>query len=172
MRSSEPNTQALNLLPKRKEAPITKMFNGKSTSFYSNIFEIKLKKDCMTVYQYSLDITPEIPADSDGLIDKISKTIASELKKNVGLICSRGAMVWGRKEMKTVLTCKAEFVKNEQQFCFDVLVKPTKTLGLESFLSENIENLPSIIQVLNINAKKKLRDEKMVELYPGSYYES
>ena len=114
---------------------MTRMFNARPTQFYSNIFEIKLKKDCMVIYQYSLDISPEIPADSDGLIDKISKTIAFELKKSVGLLCSRGLMVWGRKEMKTVLTCKAEFVRNEQQLCFEVLVKPTKQIGLESFMS-------------------------------------
>lgn len=34
----------------------------------------------------------------------------------------------------------------------------------------NAENLPSISQVLNISVKNSLRKEKMVELYPGSYY--
>lgn len=80
-------------------------------------------------------------------------------------------MVWGRKEMKTVLTCKAEFTRNEQKLTYEVLVKPVKRLSLETFMSENIENLPSIIQVLNINAKQRLRQDGMVELTPGSYYE-
>lgn len=40
-------------------------------------------------------------------------------------------MAWGRKEMKTVLTCKAEFLKNEVKHSFEVLVKPTKSLGVE-----------------------------------------
>lgn len=98
---------ASQLLPRKKNGIITKPLNAEPTNFYSNIFEIKLKKNCLNIYQYSLDISPEIPGDSDGLIEKISKTISLELKKNIGLICNRGHMVWGRKEMKTVLTCKA-----------------------------------------------------------------
>jgi hypothetical protein len=148
---------AQQLLPRKKNGIITKLLNAKPTNFYSNIFEIKLKKNCCDIYQYSLDVSPEIPGDSDGLIEKISKAIYSELKINIGLICSRALMVWGRKEMKTVLTCKAEFTRNEQKHTYDVLVKPVKRLSLETFMSENIENLPSIIQVLNINAKQRLR---------------
>lgn len=53
---------------------------------------------------------------------------------------------------------------------FDVLVKPTKSMSLESFMGENMENLPSISQVLNINTKQRLREEGMIELYPGSYF--
>jgi hypothetical protein len=51
-----------------------------------------------------------------------------------------------------------------------VLVKPAKTISLETFMNENIDNLPAISQVLNINAKSMLRKEGLVELSSGSYY--
>ena len=37
-------------------------------------------------------------------------------------------------------------------------------------MNENIENLPAISQVLNINTKQILRKEGMIELSPGNYY--
>ena len=126
----------------------------------------------MTIYQYSLVVEPELASDSDSLIDKIVATISSDLKKNMGLICHRGFMAWGRKEMTTVLTCKAQFTKQGTKHSFEVLVKPIKSLGLENFMTQNIDNLPAISQVLNINAKEQLRKNKLVELYPGSYFKN
>lgn len=108
----ESNSLAQQLLPRQKNGTVTKLNFAYPASFYSNIFQIKLKSNAMSVYQYCFDITPELPPDSDGLIEKIAKTILPDLKKNIGLICFRGFMAWGRKEMKTVLTCKAEFIKN------------------------------------------------------------
>lgn len=64
--------------------------------------------------------------------------------------------------MKTVLNLKAEFTHNNEKFSYDVLVKPIKYLGLEAFMAENIENLPAICQVLNINTKQILRKDGMV----------
>lgn len=39
-------------------------------------------------------------------------------------------MAWGRKEMKTVLSLKAEFSRNNEKREYEVLVKPVKSLGL------------------------------------------
>jgi len=77
------------------------------TSFFSNIFEIKLKKENLTLYQYSLETNPKILADSDGLIQKIKKVIAYELKTSIGYICSKGMMIWGWKDAKIAQTLKA-----------------------------------------------------------------
>lgn len=135
MKESQNSNLALQLLPRQTKGVITKPGFCRSTNFYSNIFEIRIKKDASYVYQYVLDISPELPTDSDGLIQKITKAIHQDLKKNVGIICSRGFMVWGRKQMKTVLTCKAQLKKNEEILIFDVLVKPTKQLGLDTFMN-------------------------------------
>lgn len=97
MKEYEPTNLALQLLPRQTKGVITKPGFCRSTNFYSNIFEIKLKKDASNVYQYVLDISPELPTDSDGLIEKVTRAIHYDLKKNLGLICSRGFMVWGRK---------------------------------------------------------------------------
>ena len=35
---------------------------------------------------------------------------------------------------------------------------------------QNANNSNAVCQVLNINAKQRLRNNDMVELYPGSYY--
>lgn len=35
---------------------------------------------------------------------------------------------------------------------------------------QNADNSNAVCQVLNINAKQRLRNNNMVELYPGSYY--
>ena len=80
-------------------------------------------------------------------------------------------MAFGRKEMKTVLTLNAEFTHSEQKHNYEVLVKPIKSLGLEAFISENIENLPAVSQILNINTKEILRKDGMIELSPGNYYD-
>lgn len=131
MEATEP---ALQLLPRQRKGVITKQGNSRPTSFFSNIYEIKLKEDTMDIYQYYFDISPELPPDSDGLIEKISKVIAPDLKKNIGLITFRGFMAWGRKEMKTVLALKAEFLRNETKHAYEILVKPTKSLSLTDFL--------------------------------------
>lgn len=49
--------------------------NCQRVGFYSNIFKITLKEKAMIIYQYSFDISPELPPDSDGLIEKIFKVI-------------------------------------------------------------------------------------------------
>ena len=67
----EDNLSSL-LLPRQKAGVFTKS-DGKTSKFYSNIFEVKLKKDAMNLYQYSFDFSPEIPQDSDGLIEKITR---------------------------------------------------------------------------------------------------
>lgn len=53
-----------------------------------------------------------------------------------------------------------------------MLVKPVSRLDLETFVNEHIENIPSILQALNINVKELLRHLGMVELNPGSYYQN
>jgi len=37
-------------------------------------------------------------------------------------------------------------------------------------MNDNVENLPAIAQVLNINVKQALRNDGMIELVPGSYF--
>lgn len=124
----------------------------------------------MEIYQYAFDISPELPQDSDGLIEKIGKSIFSDLKKHIGIISFRGLMAWGRKEMKTVLTLTTEFNKSGHDYKFEILVKPTRALSLEAFMQNNTDSLATVSQVLNINSKQVLRKDGMVELYPGSYY--
>lgn len=43
-------------------------------------------------------------------------------------------MAWGRIDMKTVLSLKADFVRNDEKHSYEVLVKPIKHLGLEAFV--------------------------------------
>ena len=73
-------------MPRQRTGKTVKPENGRAASFYSNIFEIELKRDALVIYQYSFDISPELPQDSDGLIEKIAKVIVPDLKKNIGLI--------------------------------------------------------------------------------------
>ena len=80
-------------------------------------------------------------------------------------------MAFGRKEMKAVLTLNAQFTHCQQKHNYEVLVKPIKSLGLEAFISDNIENLPAVSQILNINTKEILRKDGMIELSPGNYYD-
>jgi len=72
---------------------------AKQSSFYSNIFEIVLKKDCPSIYQFSYELAPNLPADSAGLKQKIISTIFSELKKLIGIVGSKGDMLWGKKSI-------------------------------------------------------------------------
>jgi hypothetical protein len=101
------------LMPRQPKEFKTKVTNGYEAKFYSNIYEIRLKNKSMPIYQYSLDISPQIAHDSDGQINKIMKTIHTELKKEIGTICHKGFMIWGRKNSEKVLTLKAEFNRNE-----------------------------------------------------------
>ena len=92
-------------MPRSRSNAATNLSNARQVNLFSNIFEIKLKGDKSALYQYHLDISPEVPAESHGLIDRITKSIGFELRKMLGLMCSRGLTVWGSKELKTVLTC-------------------------------------------------------------------
>ena len=49
---------ATQLFPRKINQTIAKPLKAEPAIFYSNIFEIKLKKNCGEVYQYSLDISP------------------------------------------------------------------------------------------------------------------
>lgn len=68
-------------------------------SFSSNLFDITLKGNISAIFQFSLDITPELPPNSNALRDKIVHTIYSDLKKLIGFVCSKGDMVWGKKDI-------------------------------------------------------------------------
>ena len=48
----------MQLLPRQRKGVITKPSNSKPVEFYSNIFEIRLKQDCLVIYQYSFDFSP------------------------------------------------------------------------------------------------------------------
>lgn len=56
---------------------------------------------------------PDIPKDSSALRDKIIRSIFSDLKKHLGYVCSKGEMIWGRKNEQKVLTLVSEFTKEE-----------------------------------------------------------
>lgn len=51
------------------------------------------------IYQFSMDITPSLPADSLALRDKIVSTLRPELRKMINLASYKGDMLWGKKNL-------------------------------------------------------------------------
>jgi hypothetical protein len=51
------------------------------------------------IYQYALDISPEIPADSATMLYKMVSNVRKQLKSQVGMVTSKGLMLWGTKQI-------------------------------------------------------------------------
>jgi hypothetical protein len=158
------------LLPRSAKGAKTVSKEGQIARFVSNLYEIKLKNGTAPIYQFSLDITPELPANSNAMKDKIVATLHRELWKLMEKFAHKGDMLWGRKPLAKPESLVAEFDRIKEHFRFEVLVKQVKEMSVENFILENPDNLPAICQVLNINTKNMLKKGKMVELSPGNYY--
>jgi hypothetical protein len=85
------------LMPRSEKNTRTQCKEARLAKFYSNIYEIELKKGICSIYQFSLDISPELPANSNALREKIVKSLIQELKKKLGFLCFKGDMIWGKK---------------------------------------------------------------------------
>lgn len=75
----------------------------------SNLYEIKLKNSASPIYQFSLDITPELPANSNALKEKIISSLYHDLKRLILTVCHKGDMMWGRKNIDKPESLVAEF---------------------------------------------------------------
>jgi hypothetical protein len=85
------------LMPRAAKNTRTLCKEARPAKFYSNIYEIELKKGISSLYQFSLVISPELPANSNALREKIIKSLFGELKKKLGYLCFKGDMIWGKK---------------------------------------------------------------------------
>jgi hypothetical protein len=149
-------------MPRNPKGTKTISKEGHATRFVSNLYEIKLKNCTAPIFQFSLDITPELPDNSNAIKDKIVYTLHRNLCQLVEKFAHKGDMLWGRKALSKPETMVAEFEKNKDHFRFEVLVKQVKEMSVENFIIENPDNLPAICQVLNINTKNMLKKGKMV----------
>jgi len=86
-------------MPRSAKNTRTLCKEARPAKFCSNIYEIELKKGISSLYQFSLVISPELPANSSVLREKIIKSLIQELKKKIGFLCFKGDMIWGKKEL-------------------------------------------------------------------------
>lgn len=82
----------------------------------SNYYEVDIKKDYKTIYQYSIGFEPELPQDASKIADKLIDSVKKELRSKTGFICFKGRMLWGNMETKLALIFKTSIeVKGEKQ---------------------------------------------------------
>lgn len=86
-------------MPRSTKGTRTVSKEGHSARFVSNLYEIKLKNNSAPIFQFSLDITPELPANSNAMKDKIVATLHRELWKLMEKFAHKGDMLWGRKAL-------------------------------------------------------------------------
>ncbi len=72
----------------------------------SNFYGINLKNMIKTIYQFSIDFEPQLPADASKIVDKIIDSARKELKQKIGLICNKGRMLWGNIKLELALVIK------------------------------------------------------------------
>lgn len=106
------------LLPRSAKGTKTISKEGHATRFVSNLYEIKLKNGTAPIFQFSLDITPELPANSNALKDKIVATLHRDLWRLVEKFAHKGDMLWGRKALSKPESMVAEFDRNKDHFRF------------------------------------------------------
>jgi len=83
-----------------------KFVNSEETKLMSNYYEIDIKKDYNTIYQYSIGFEPELPEDASKIADKLIDSVRKELKTKTGFICFKGRMLWGNMELKLAIVIK------------------------------------------------------------------
>lgn len=71
-----------------------------------------------------------------------------------------GKMLWGVKNLNVALNLKAEFTYQEKSFKFEVIIKPTKSLEVNSLMKTH-DGAKMVFQLFNNKIKSVLRDNKM-----------
>lgn len=123
----------------------------------SNYYEVDIKKDYKTIYQYSIGFEPELPEDASKIADKLVDSVKKELRMKTGFICFKGRMLWGNIELKMALISKTSIeVKGEKQE-YEIIIKPAKTITIDEFITKDESNLTKLSQVFNVNIKNVLR---------------
>lgn len=123
----------------------------------SNYYEVNVKKDYKTIYQYSFGFEPELPQDASKIADKLIDSVKKDLRTKTGFICFKGRMLWGNMETKIALIFKTSIeVKGEKQD-YEIIIKPAKTITIDEFITNDENNLTKLSQVFNVNIKNVLR---------------
>lgn len=103
----------------------------------SNYYEIDVKKDYKTIYQYSIGFEPELPEDASKIADKLIDSVKKELRVKTGFISFKGRMLWGNLEIKMALIIKTTIeVKSEKQE-YEIIIKPAKTITIDEFITKD-----------------------------------
>ena len=82
------------LLPKRNGKTDGSFKKLTPIKFYTNYYDIALRADKSTIYQYSFALPEDIPQDSE-LYHKSIFCIKKTLIEKIGYIAHSGQMIWG-----------------------------------------------------------------------------
>lgn len=103
----------------------------------SNYYEIDVKKDYKTIYQYSIGFEPELPEDASKIADKLIDSVKKELRVKTGFISFKGRMLWGNLEIKMALIIKTTIeIKSDKQE-YEIIIKPAKTITIDEFITKD-----------------------------------
>lgn len=98
--SLDPETERLEILPKRPELQPVNALSLIPETFRTNCYEIQVTEKSLFLYQYHIATDPVIPPDSTKLWYKLVKSIELKLQKWIGLISHRSNTLWGNKYLK------------------------------------------------------------------------
>lgn len=126
--------QDYNLLPKK-----TAFSSAESKSFLTNYFMIDLIPQRCNLYQYAFFCQPEVPEDSVEQLRKIIQNIYPFLKQKIGLLSTRGNILYGSKNIP-VLEHKSVFREDNEENSYEIIIKQTKIIPLIDLLHSSKEN--------------------------------
>ena len=86
-----------------------------TASFVSNYHEVQLDPKKNRVYQYSLELEPEVPDDSSEVFYKVIRAIRGKLKEKIGFLTHKGKMLWGSLPSSVAITIPAKFEFNGKE---------------------------------------------------------
>lgn len=82
------------------------------------------------------------------------------MKEKIGFVTSSGLMIWGIKKLNIPLNIKTQFQIDNQDFKYDVLIKPTKALEIDTLVKSS-DGFKMVLQMYNNKLKAVLRDNKL-----------
>ena len=80
---------------------------------YVNLFNIKLTKD-LKMYEYSYDITPQIPGGANQILQEIFKIPSRQLKAKYGLFFISGNAFYSSKKVEEITIVKSRLNNNNE----------------------------------------------------------
>lgn len=138
---------------------------GRETRVETNYYRVTFKGKDKRIYKYDAKFDPEIPEEYTREKNKVLKSVAAEMAKDIGFNVPRGAIIYAERKNNEALTYKSKETKHT------VYVKLTIELDLKWIVQESLNGRNESLQFLNVMIKNACNELGMVEVgAPGKEF--